>query len=363
MGAKNVTGVRRVIRGGKPRLVIDFRYTNKEGVRTRFKRDAGVQSLAAAQAEAKRLMARATETGEVEQPPAPAEASPLAVTFEEFVVGPFERLFMPSYRLATATRYRGLLRQSIMARFRSLRLDRINIGHIREYAAEIQRRGHQTKPFIAYLRTILRAAVDSGHLDKLPDFPAGLMRSSHKLPDAPSSTEVEAMLTASGWLGVAIALAALAGMRCGEVRAIEVRDVDFEGGRVLVRRALSEDVSLTTKSGRERVVPLVPELEARLREAMKGKLPRARIVVWPDGVTPRRQEVLYQFWKHLKKRSLRRWSFHSLRHHFISELVRRGASPEAVRVLAGHSKLEMTQRYAHATAADLRLAMDKLAAR
>jgi site-specific recombinase XerD len=29
-------------------------------------------------------------------------------------------------------------------------------------------------------------------------------------------------------------------------------------------------------------------------------------------------------------------------------------------VLAGHSKLEMTQRYAHAATADLRAAIDKL---
>jgi site-specific recombinase XerD len=85
-------------------------------------------------------------------------------------------------------------------------------------------------------------------------------------------------------------------------------------------------------------------------------------VVWPDGNTPRRQEVLYRFWKFLKQQGIRRWSFHSLRHHFISELIRRGAGLEAVRVLAGHSKLEMTQRYAHATAADLRSAMDRLAA-
>jgi site-specific recombinase XerD len=86
-------------------------------------------------------------------------------------------------------------------------------------------------------------------------------------------------------LGLAIALATQAGMRMGEVRAIEVRDVDFEGQRLIVRRALSEDISLTTKSGRERV---------------------------------------------------------------------RGASLEAVRLLAGHTKLETTQRYAHATGSDLR---------
>jgi hypothetical protein len=84
---------------------------------------------------------------------------------------------------------------------------------------------------------------------------------------------------------------------------LEARDVDLDGQRILVRRALSEDVSLTTKSGRERVVPLVPELEARLREAMKDKLPRARVVVWPDGTTPRRQEVLYRFWKFLSRAS------------------------------------------------------------
>jgi site-specific recombinase XerD len=151
-------------------------------------------------------------------------------------------------------------------------------------------------------------------------------------------------------------------MRSGEVRGLEARDVDLEERRILIRRALSEDVSLTTKSDRERAVPLVPDLEVRLREAMKCKLPRARVVIAEDGQTPRRQEVLYRFQKFLEQEGLRRWSFHSLRHHFISELVRRGASLEAVRLLAGHSKLEMTQRYAHATADDLRVAMDRLVA-
>jgi site-specific recombinase XerD len=47
----------------------------------------------------------------------------------------------------------------------------------------------------------------------------------------------------------------------------------------------------------------------------------------------------------------------------MSPAIRRGASLEAVRVLASHSKLEMTQKYTHATIADLRSAMDKLAAK
>jgi len=56
MGMKNVSGVRKVVRGGKPRWILDFRYTDKDGVRQRFRRDAGVQGYAAAVAEAARLM-------------------------------------------------------------------------------------------------------------------------------------------------------------------------------------------------------------------------------------------------------------------------------------------------------------------
>jgi site-specific recombinase XerD len=40
--------------------------------------------------------------------------------------------------------------------------------------------------------------------------------------------------------------------------------------------------------------------------------------------------------------------------------VRHGASVEAVRMLAGHSKLDVTQRYVHANAADLAAAIAKL---
>jgi site-specific recombinase XerD len=40
--------------------------------------------------------------------------------------------------------------------------------------------------------------------------------------------------------------------------------------------------------------------------------------------------------------------------------MRNGASAELVRVLAGHSKLEMTQRYALAETPDLRAAIDEL---
>jgi site-specific recombinase XerD len=49
-----------------------------------------------------------------------------------------------------------------------------------------------------------------------------------------------------------------------------------------------------------------------------------------------------------------------LRHYFCSTLIRRGASLEAVRVLAGHGSLSITGGYVHATGKDLEAAVARL---
>ena len=146
----------------------------------------------------------------------------------------------------------------------------------------------------------------------------------------------------------------------GEALAIEVGDVDFEQGALMVRRALSGGEVLSPKSGDGRVVPLTPELTAHLRPATDGRAAHARVVANEAKETPRRQEVLRTFKRLLRRLGLKERSFHSLRHSFLSRLVRRGASVEAVRILAGHSSLTVTERYVHATAGDLRRAIGLL---
>lgn len=359
MGKKNFTGVRTETRRDKRTLIIDFPYTDKDGFRRRFRRDATVQLWGASVAEAARLMKRATETGTVETGQQSGTAKEPSITYRAYVDGPFAVNHMPLYRPATARRYRELHDQRVLAFFGEKKLARIEPSDYRAFAAHLHHEEIQTKGPLTLVRTVLRAAFDDGYLGTVPMFPPGLVKVSRKLPDAPTSEEVDVMLRALGWLGLTIALAALAGLRMGEALGMEVRDVDFDRHRLLVRRALSEEVSLTPKSGHEREVPMAATLEARLRDAVKNKLPRARVVL-KDGATPRRQRVLYEFKKYLRVAGLKERSFHSLRHYFVSELLKCGASAEAVRVLAGHSKLEMTQRYAHAADGDLRAAIDKL---
>jgi integrase len=165
---------------------------------------------------------------------------------------------------------------------------------------------------------------------------------------------------ARGWLRIAIALAAFAGLRMGEVRAMQVEDVDLREGRLTVRRALSAGEVMAPKSGDERIVPLAPELHAIVAPIVERKALMTRLVLNGRGRTPRRQHVLTALKRLQAKCGLRSRSFHALRHYFCSALVRHGASVEAVRLLAGHSKLDVTQRYVHAHAADLEAAIAKL---
>jgi len=82
-----------------------------------------------------------------------------------------------------------------------------------------------------------------------------------------------------------------------------------------------------------------------LAEALRGKLSGARVVLNQSGRTPSRQSVWTELHALRVRHKLPERSYHALRHYFLSALVRVGANLEAVRELAGHSKLQTTQRY------------------
>lgn len=352
MGARSSV-VKRVKRRGKTVFVIDFSFIDKTGKKIRYRHDATVQLRAAAEAEAQRLQVRAAAEGTLEEAPA-------AQSFEQFVSEVFRPVFLPRARKATQVRYEALLKQGILEHFGELSLDAVTGMQLRAYAVTLEKRDarRSIRAHWGLIRTILRAGVEAGALSKFPDLPK-LPPAAKKLPDCPSMDYVIVLLSkATGWIRLAIALATYAGLRQGEVRAIERRDVDLKGGVLRIRRAFSEDVLTTPKSGAERVIPIAQPLLPFLLEAIEGKSPDDTLVKNRKGKTPTRQQVLTSLVKTQTRHGLHSWSFHSLRHAFCSSLVRLGASVEAIRLLAGHSALQVTQRYVHATAADLSRTID-----
>jgi len=79
-------------------------------------------------------------------------------------------------------------------------------------------------------------------LQTFPDVPTA-KGPGKKLPRSPTREEVEQMVEHSkGWVLVAVVLAFYVGLRSGELRALQVRDIDLERGLIFVRRAFSEKV-------------------------------------------------------------------------------------------------------------------------
>lgn len=136
-----------------------------------------------------------------------------------------------------------------------------------------------------------------------------------------------------------------AGLRCGEMLALEWPDVDFPRERLHVRRSDWHGHVTTPKGGRSRIVPMTKRLERTLREHRHLQGPR--ILCQRDGSPLTHHMARGLLYKAVRKANLRRRGIHVLRHTFCSHLAMRGAPARAVQELAGHQNLSTTQRYMH----------------
>jgi integrase len=144
---------------------------------------------------------------------------------------------------------------------------------------------------------------------------------------------------------VLVLLAGEAGLRLGEMVALEWSDLDFSKGQVCVQRSAWKGQVASPKGGRLRYVPLTARLAAALRDHRHLRGPR---VLYQDDGSPLTEGVVQGFVRSAARRvGLRNNGPHMLRHTFCSHLAMRGAPARAIQELAGHQDLSTTQRYMH----------------
>ncbi len=140
--------------------------------------------------------------------------------------------------------------------------------------------------------------------------------------------------------GALYLLAALSGLRLGELLALRWRDVDYQSQSILVRRNLVRGVEKDTKGRRMRSVPLADPVSmalARMQGADDG-------LVF-DGVGATTVTARYKAAQ--KKAQLRALRFHDLRHTFGTTLARNGADVLSIKTWLGHSSTATTEVYLH----------------
>ena len=148
---------------------------------------------------------------------------------------------------------------------------------------------------------------------------------------------------------VLVLLAGEAGLRLGEMVALEWSDIDFVKRQVCVQRSAWKGHIASPKGGRLR--PLTTRLAAALRDHRHLRGP---LVLYQDDGSPLTDGLVQGF---VRRAAQQAGPFnngpHMLRTTFCSHLAMRGAPARAIQELAGHQNLTTTQRYMHLSPAAL----------
>jgi integrase len=266
-----------------------------------------------------------------------------------------------SLKPSTQYCYGEVVRTTLMPMFGDRVLATLSRKDFATLDAELVRRGaggSRRRNHIVTMRAILRASVVGELLEDVPRFPP-VPKVGMRVPHAPTQEEVAAVIaSARPCMRVAFALAAYAGLRAGEVRALRRMDVDLDGGVIVVRQARTRGVTSTPKSGHEREIPIAAALRPFIEDAaFRCPSPDAVILDHSTRLSTDEGLLRRELAAAQRRAGTSGWSFHGLRHAFVTHLFRRGVPAPVVQRLAGHIHLSVTQRYAHTHTEDLRAAI------
>lgn len=155
----------------------------------------------------------------------------------------------------------------------------------------------------------------------------------------------------------AVLLCLYAGLRLGELCALQWADIDFNGKTLTVNRTvqriavsghMTKTILLETDPKSEsskRTIPLTVELLVLL-----SRLKRGQPYVFGDEKPLDPRTMQYRFKKILKEAGINGGTFHTLRHTFATNCVENGMDVKALSELLGHSDVKTTlNRYVHPT--------------
>jgi len=224
----------------------------------------------------------------------------------------------------------------------------------------------RVETWVGVARRFSRWLVSEGHLLLNPAADLVPVRRRLVVPRVLNRVEVDRLLATTGGTRpvdlrdrALLELAYSSGLRCGELVALDLVDLDLVAGEVQVRRG---------KGGKARRVPVGPPaveaLTAYLREGRPHFSTADRVIdphaVFLSRAGTRLCSVLVAKLVRTRARRARlagRVTTHTLRHSAAVHLLAGGANVRAVQEFLGHADLETTAHYTRLVLTDLKRAL------
>jgi site-specific recombinase XerD len=214
-----------------------------------------------------------------------------------------------------------------------------------EFIAHGDRRTETRRARLATVRKFYRWAWKRGLIESNPADDLPSIRRQPGIPrPCPDDVIAEALANATPRAGLAIMLAAFAGLRRSEIAGLTTADMTPQGIRVL------------GKGGKYRLVPMAPAIAEAVRDLPPGPLfPALRRgkgnPTTSDGISFMVERYLPQ-----------PWTLHTLRHRFATVAYQRTHDLRSVQQLLGHASVSTTEVYTYVGSESLGAAVAAAAA-
>jgi integrase len=267
----------------------------------------------------------------------------------------------------TAERYASIVKLHIVPVIGNVKLSRLNPEHVRKIYKAVKDKGLSNQTCL-HVHRALHTALQYGVREEriLSENVVGRVKAPavERREHAPVSREQIRFLMAAAKgtpLDVPIAVAALTGLRRGELLALQWKHVDLDKATLFVAASLEHSRAASgrirfkgpkSKTSR-RVIPLAPECVMLLRshkaaQEEEGELAgdayadNDLVFPSPDGSPWPPNTFTAQFSQLAKSVGMRGFRFHDLRHAFASLTLADGVSIKEVQTLLGHSSPVVT---------------------
>lgn len=328
---------------------VDIHALQADGTVIRERRLAPVTSRSAAerwaQARAQELALNGRRRPEPESPPAP-EVPTLAEFAPRFLADHAQaNRQKPSGVAAKET----ILRVHLLPPLGSRRLDEITSQDVARLKGQLRGKSPKTvNNVLTVLGKLLKVAASWGVIERVPCTVemVKLPRDTHTFHDFEEYARlIEGARRVGPDAELIVLLGGDAGLRCGEMMALEWSAVDLSRRQLHVIRSEWKGQVTAPKGNRPRMVPMTSRLAEALgrRRHVRGR----RVLAAQDGHGYTQKMVRNRVLAAAQMVALSDGRVHTLRHTFCSHLAMRGVPARAIQELAGHADLATTLRYMH----------------
>ena len=294
---------------------------------------------------------------------------PKESTFEDFTKRWIEDYAMMSVKPSTLRNYRDAVRCHFNPAFGKMQLARIHETDIRRFIAKTRqtRKPKTVNNFLVMLKTMFKHAKRWGYIRENPAWDIEHVQDVHQEMDFLTPDEVRGLLKhADEPCRTIIQLAAMTGMRRGEIFGLQWGDIDWNNNTIRVRRNLFWQVKrelpegykgpmwcfLSPKTKRSiRTIVMSPELKKTLEiYRMTAPVAKDDLVFCNSEGNPVDPSHFIQreFEPALRRAGIRKVRFHDLRHTYATLLIAQNENIKFIQSQLGHASITTTiDRYGH----------------